>query len=85
VALLGFKRLLCGSAHRERADTNRRTRCTRSPSRATVDDVTCDGGLTPTVGESVLCTAIGGWDRLDLQVAVASVDDGLISYRLQAD
>jgi hypothetical protein len=51
---------------------------------ATVDDVTCDGGLTPTVGDSVLCTAIGGGDRLDLQVAVASVDDGLISYRLQA-
>jgi hypothetical protein len=51
---------------------------------ATVDAVTCDGGLTPTVGDSVLCTATGGGDRLDLQVAVASVDDGLISYRLQA-
>jgi hypothetical protein len=50
---------------------------------ATVDDVSCAGGLAATVGDSVLCTATGGGDRLDLQVAVTSTDGGLIGYQLQ--
>jgi hypothetical protein len=50
---------------------------------ATVDSVTCAGGLDPKVGDSVLCTATGGGERLDLQVGVASVDDGLVGYQLQ--
>ncbi|WP_214406665.1 DUF4333 domain-containing protein [Pseudonocardia lacus] len=51
---------------------------------AVVDSADCDGGLDPEVGASTLCTVTGGGDRLDLRVAVAALEDGLVVYDLQS-
>jgi hypothetical protein len=48
-----------------------------------VDGVDCAGGLDPQVGDSVVCTVSGSGERLDVRVAVSSVDGGLVDYDLQ--
>jgi hypothetical protein len=48
-----------------------------------VDGVDCAGGLDPQVGDSVVCTVSGSGERLDVRVAVSSVDGGLVDFDLQ--
>lgn len=48
----------------------------------TVDSTVCTGDLPPTVGQSVTCSLTAGAEKLDVTVAVTSVDGGLINYTI---